>query len=61
MSDYSNDITTKGLIDVGGVLQGNIEVMSDKDQIKVHLEANKYYQIDLEGLNSNADTFPLIE
>ena len=47
--DFPDDTTTSGVVEVGGSATGHIEVKEDRDWFKVVLEADKTYQIDMEG------------
>ncbi|QNI94698.1 clostripain family protein [Synechococcus sp. A15-127] len=45
--DYVDSITTTAEVNVGGELSGEIEQQGDSDWIKVNLNSNSIYQIDL--------------
>ena len=61
--DFPNDTTTTGEVDVGGSVTGTIEFGDDVDWVKVDLEADTRYQIDLEGADTGRGTLvdPAIE
>ena len=48
-TDFADDITTLGMVEVGGSATGDIDPTGDQDWFRVVLEAGKKYQIDLEG------------
>ena len=48
-TDLPDNNTTTGEVDVGGSVTGNIDRALDRDWFKVELEADKRYQIDVEG------------
>ncbi len=48
-TDFADDITTLGMVEVGGSATGDIDPSGDEDWFRVVLEAGKKYQIDLEG------------
>ena len=54
--DLPADSTTTGEVDVGGSVTGNIGFGSDGDWFRVELEADKRYQIDLEGTPTGRGT-----
>ncbi len=49
-TDFPDDTTTTGKVDVGGSVTGNIDATDDFDRFGVDLEAGRTYQIDLEGM-----------
>jgi hypothetical protein len=58
--DYSNDLNTSGQITVGTIEDGRIEEESDKDWLKVSLNANNYYRIQTINVSDNADFVPVV-
>ena len=58
IDDYSDDTDTTGMIEVGGSVAGEIEAQGDRDWIAVTLEADKTYQIDMEGSPTDGGTLP---
>ena len=54
--DCTATIATTCEVDVGGSVTGNIETAGDADWFKVVLEADKTYQIDLEGADTGRGT-----
>ena len=54
--DYVAGTGTTGAVAVGGSSTGKIENPSDRDWFAVELEANRTYQIDLEGSATDAGT-----
>ena len=54
--DYTAGTDTAGVVAVGGMVEGEIEEVSDRDWFKVALEAGKTYHIDLDGLDSGSGT-----
>ena len=57
-TDLPGDTTTTGEVDVGGSVTGTIGTDIDTDKFKVELEADKRYQIDLEGAPTSRGTLP---
>ena len=47
--DYSADIETKGVVTVGGTVEGSVEAAGDRDWFAVEFEAGRTYTIDLRG------------
>ncbi len=58
--DYTQDTNTSGQVTVGESIDGRIEEENDKDWLKVSLEANNYYQIDVVNISTNSDFTPVI-
>jgi len=54
--DYSDNISTTGLVTVGGSVAGNIEVVDDRDWFAVTLQAGRDYTINLEGADTQQGT-----
>ena len=54
--DLPDNNTTTGEVDVGGSVTGNIGRALDRDWFKVELEADKRYQIDVEGAATGRGT-----
>ena len=52
------DTTTTGEVDVGSSVTGNIDTDGDTDWFRVELEADKRYQIDVEGAPTGRGTLP---
>jgi hypothetical protein len=52
IDDYTATVDTTAVVTVGSFTEGTIETYDDADWIKVVLEENKTYQIDLEALNA---------
>ena len=55
-TDFPNDDTTSGRVDVGASATGNIGANFDGDWFRVDLEADKTYQFDLEGAPTGRGT-----
>ena len=55
-NDCPNHAITTCQVDVGASATGNIGVSGDQDWFKVVLEADKTYQIDMEGGDTNGGT-----
>ncbi len=55
-TDFPNDTTTTGEVEVGGTVTGNIGTVGDYDRFKVELEAGTRYQLDLEGADTGRGT-----
>ena len=56
--DLPNNATTTGQVDVGGSVTSNIDRPGDGDYFGVALEADKRYQIDVEGMPTGRGTLP---
>ncbi len=54
--DFSEDSSTRGRVVVGESATGEIEFHGDRDWFAVTLEANRAYQFDLEGSETDAGT-----
>ncbi len=54
--DYAGDDTTTGEIEVGGTVNGDIEIPNDRDWFRVTFAEGETYQIDLRGQSSGAGT-----
>ena len=54
--DLPSSSSTRGRVDVGGSATGNIDRTNDGDWFRVELEADKRYQIDVEGVDTNRGT-----
>ena len=54
--DFPNDNTTTGEVEVGGTVTGNIGTVGDYDRLRVELEADTRYQIDVEGADTGRGT-----
>ena len=57
-ADLPNNTTTTGQVDVGGSVTSNIDRPGDGDYFGVALEADKRYQIDVEGMPTGRGTLP---
>ena len=57
-TDFPETTATTGRVDVGASATGNIETRTDRDWFAVELEAGKFYQIDLEGLDGGGGAQP---
>ena len=57
-TDFPNNNTTSGKVEVGASVTGNVESATDKDWFEVDLEAGKRYQFDLEGAPNGRGTQP---
>ena len=55
-TDFPASTATTGEVDVGGWVTGNSTPPNDRDWFKVELEADKTYQIDLEGAETGRGT-----
>ena len=55
-TDFPNNNTTSGRVDVGASATGNVESATDVDRFRVELEAGKQYQFDLEGAPTGRGT-----
>ena len=55
-TDFPNDNTTSGRVEVGASATGNIGTANDYDWFRVDLEAGKTYQIDLKGIGGGGGT-----
>ena len=55
-TDFPNDNTTTGEVEVGGTVTGNIGTVGDYDRFRVELEAGTRYQLDLEGADTGRGT-----
>ena len=55
-TDFPNNNTTSGRVDVGASVTGNVYATGDDDWFRVDLEAGKLYQIDLEGADTGRGT-----
>jgi hypothetical protein len=55
-TDFPEDDTTSGRVEVGASATGNIDRALDQDWFRVVLEAGKTYQIDLEGAATGRGT-----
>ena len=56
--DFPAAISTTGRVEVGGSATGNLGTADDVDWFGVDLEADDYYRIDLEGMDSGRGTQP---
>ena len=56
IDDFADDTDTTGTVEVGGSVTGEIEAQGDHDWFAVTLEADKTYQIDMEGSPTDAGT-----
>ena len=54
--DLPGDVSTRGSVDVGGSIAGELEEAGDRDWFKVTLEVGKTYRFDLEGSSTNRGT-----
>jgi hypothetical protein len=54
--DFGDTTATKGVLDVGGQVTGNIELANDSDWFKVTLQAGTTYMFDLSGADSGGGT-----
>ena len=54
--DYRSDISTTGVVTVGGSVTGGIERSGDHDWFAVDLEAGRIYRIDLKGRSTGDGT-----
>ena len=54
--DFAAGIGTSGIVAVGGSVPGEIEIASDRDWFAVELEADRTYQVDLEGSRTGYGT-----
>ena len=57
-TDFPNNNTTSGRVDVGASVTGTIGADNDDDWFRVDLEAGKTYQFDLEGADTGRGTQP---
>ncbi len=57
-TDFPNNNTTTGRVEVGASVTGNVESANDVDRFRVDLEADKEYQFDLEGAPTGRGTLP---
>ena len=57
-TDFPNNNTTSGRVEVGASVTGNTATVSGDDWFRVDLEAGKTYQFDLEGAPTNRGTLP---
>ena len=55
-TDFADDITTLGMVEVGGAATGEIDPTGDQDFFRVVLEYGKTYVFDLEGSATNSGT-----
>ena len=55
-TDFPNNNTTTGKVEVGASATGNVESAADVDRFRVDLEADKQYQFDLEGAPTGRGT-----
>ena len=55
-TDFPNNSTTTGRVEVGASATGNISTATDVDWFKVVLEADKTYQIDMKGVDGGGGT-----
>ena len=55
-TDFANDVTTLGRVEVGGSATGEIENVADSDWFRVVLEKDKTYVFDLEGTETSSGT-----
>ena len=55
-TDFANDVTTLGRVEVGGSATGEIENVADGDWFRVVLEKDKTYVFDLEGTETSSGT-----
>ncbi|MDP3671019.1 MAG: Ig-like domain-containing protein [Telluria sp.] len=54
--DYSENTTTSGVLAVGSELAGTIEIAADHDWVKIYLQANTPYVLELLGADSGGGT-----
>jgi hypothetical protein len=54
--DYPNTALTNGILAVGGMATGNIELPADQDWFKVTLQADTTYVFDLRGIDGGGGT-----
>lgn len=54
--DFADNASTAGGVTAGSSVNGNIETSGDRDWFAITLEANKYYQINLEGGTAETGT-----
>ena len=57
-TDFPDNNTTTGRVEVGASVTGNVESANDVDRFRVDLEADKEYQFDLEGAPTGRGTLP---
>ena len=57
-TDFPNNDTTSGRVEVGASVTGNTATVSGDDWFRVDLEVGKTYQFDLEGVPTNRGTLP---
>ena len=57
-TDFADDITTLGMVEVGSSATGEIDPAGDEDWFRVELEAGKVYQFDLQGVVGGHGTLP---
>ena len=57
-TDFPNNNTTSGRVEVGASVTGNTATVSGDDWFRVDLEVGKTYQFDLEGVPTNRGTLP---
>ena len=57
-TDFPDNNTTTGRVEVGASATGNVESAADRDWFAVDLEAGKRYQFDLEGAPNGRGTQP---
>ena len=56
--DFLATVDTTGTVAVGGSVTGEIETAGDHDWFAITLEADKTYQIDMEGSPTDLGTLP---
>lgn len=54
--DYASDTTSRGVINVNDLVSGYIEQSYDTDWYRISLDADRLYQIDMEGSPTNQGT-----
>ena len=57
-TDFSDDTSTSGRVEVGGPVTGTVTAANVIDWFAVDLEAGRRYRIDLEGADTNRGTLP---
>ncbi len=57
-TDFPADITTTGVVEVGGSAMGSIDPVGETDWFRVVLEIDRAYVFDLEGSHTGAGTLP---
>jgi hypothetical protein len=58
VDDYTNNVSTSGVLTIGGQVTGSIEIATDEDWFKVAVQAGSTYSIELLGASGGGGTLP---